>query len=56
MSKYTYNSEEVFQDDPDDPESVLLTIPEDICKEIGWEPGDNIHIEVFEGSIRLRKL
>jgi len=48
----TFKYEEIFQDIPDNPDEVLMTIPPDICEEMGWEPGDELKISIGDqGSI-----
>ena len=56
MSCYTYKVEDIFEDDPDNPDNVLMTIPEEILKEVGWKPGDTLVIEQQEnGTVILTK-
>ena len=51
-----YKVEDIFEDIPDDPDNVLMTIPEEILKEMDWKEGDTIVIEQQEdGSIILTK-
>jgi hypothetical protein len=53
---HTYKVEDIFEDDPDNPDNVLMTIPEEILKEVGWRPGDTVIIEQRDdGSIMLSK-
>jgi AbrB family looped-hinge helix DNA binding protein len=51
-----YKVEDIFEDDPDNPENVLMTIPPEIREKMGWEPGDVLRIAVEEGSIVLEKV
>ena len=56
MSCYTYKVEDIFEDDPDNPDNVLMIIPEEILKEVGWKPGDTLVIEQQEnGTVILTK-
>lgn len=55
MSK-TYLVNELFQDIPGDLENVLFTIPPEICEQLGWKEGDNIHIEAEEGQLKISKV
>ena len=52
----TYLVEELFQDIPDDPDNVLLTIPPEICEHMGLNPGDTVHLEINEGQLILKKI
>ena len=54
MSK-TYKYEELFQDIPDDPDNILMTIPPEICEEAGLKPGDVVNVKVENGSLFITK-
>ena len=54
MSK-TYTYEEIFQEIPNDPENIMMTIPPEICESQGWKEGDVINIEVVDGAMILSK-
>jgi hypothetical protein len=57
MTKYTYSADEIFQDIDGDDQNVLMNIPPEIAKELGWEPGDVLHIKVEEsGGISITKV
>lgn len=51
-----YAVEDIFQEIDNDPENVLMTIPPEICKKMGWEPGDVLTINVEEGIISIKKV
>lgn len=54
MNTKTYKYEEIFQTDPNNPEKVLMTIPEAIRKEKGWTEGTTIKISIGDqGTIIL---
>jgi hypothetical protein len=55
MSK-TYLVEELFEDIPGDPDNVLFNIPPEICEQVGFKPGDTIHIEATDGRIIFYKV
>lgn len=38
--------EEVFQDDPNDPNSTIMTIPQEIMEKQGWKEGTKIKVEI----------
>ena len=51
----TYKVEDLFQDDPNDANSVIFTIPDEICQELDLNPGDTIEWETDNGSLVFRK-
>ena len=52
--KYIYEADEIFEEIPGDPESVLLKIPPELAASMGWEPGDTIQVTATDKSIELR--
>lgn len=48
LEKLTFKYEEIFEDDPNDPEKILMTIPEQIRKAQGWNEGDLLKFKVDE--------
>lgn len=55
--KIEYKAEDIFQDIPDDPDNVLMTIPPEILESQGWKEGDNLRIEWGDqGSIVITKI
>lgn len=52
--KFIYNADEIFEEIPGDPESVLLKIPPELAASMGWEPGDTIQVTATDKSIELR--
>jgi AbrB family looped-hinge helix DNA binding protein len=53
----TYKVEDIFQDIEGDDKNVLMTIPPEICEQMGWNPGDVLQIQVKEeGSISIIKV
>jgi hypothetical protein len=55
MNKYTYNTDEIFQDIPNDPENVMMKIPDEILAETGWKEGDVLNIKAEDGKITISK-
>jgi len=41
-----YKVEDIFQDDPDDENMTIMTIPEEVLRAKGWGEGTRIKIEV----------
>lgn len=52
----TYLVEEIFQDIPDDPKNVLMTIPPEICEQANLKEGDSVHIEAKDGALIITKI
>ena len=52
--KFIYNADEIFEEIPGDPESVLLKIPPELAESIGWQPGDTISVTAVDQTIELR--
>jgi len=50
MTSKTYKYEEIFQDHPDNPDEVLMTIPEEILEAQGWVEGDKLKIVLSEDN------
>ena len=51
-----YKVEEIFEDDPDNPNNVLMKIPDEISEKMGWKPGDVLRITQDEkGNISITK-
>jgi hypothetical protein len=55
VNRTVYNVDEIFEDDPDDPENTLMKIPEDIAEKMGWKPGDVLKITWENGTISITK-
>ena len=56
VNKQIYNADEIFTDDPDNPENVLMKIPEEIAERMGWQPGDVLKITWEDGAISIIKV
>jgi AbrB family looped-hinge helix DNA binding protein len=54
MSK-SYTQEEIFQVIPGDEENIMLTIPPEICEELGWKEDDVLIVTAEDGKITLKK-
>lgn len=53
----TYKYEELFETIPDDPDNVLLNIPEDVCEVANLRPGDTVRVELNEdGTLTISKV
>jgi hypothetical protein len=51
-----YKVEDIFEDDPDNPDNVLMKIPDEISERMGWKPGDVLKITVEKGVITISKV
>jgi len=51
-----YKVEDIFEDDPDNPENVLMKIPDEVAERMGWQPGDTLKIEVENGIMSITKV
>ena len=56
MVNNTYSADEIFSDDPDNPDNVLMKIPDEIAEQLGWTPGDVLKITWEDGSISITKV
>ena len=54
--KKTYLTEDLFSDIPDDPDHVLLTIPQDVVDSTGWKEGDTLNFEIKDGCLHISKV
>lgn len=50
-----YKTEEIFHDIPDDPENVMMKIPDEIIELTGWKEGDVLDIKAEDGAITISK-
>ena len=54
---WTFKVDDVFEDIPDDPNEVLLTIPEAVSEAAGFEPGDTLRVLWGDqGTIIIEKI
>lgn len=51
--RYIFNYEDIFEEDPNDPDNVLMTIPEAIREQQGWNEGDLLKITADEKTQTL---
>jgi len=52
-----YKVEDIFQDDPEDENNTIMTIPEEILREKGWGEGTRIKVEVGDqGTIIITEI
>ena len=53
----TYKQEEIFSEDPNNPDNVMMKIPDEIMKKKGWGPGTAIKIKVGDqGTIIIEEV
>ena len=53
--KFTYNTEEIFEEIDGDPENILMNIPQEILDHTGWKEGDTLDITIENGAIVITK-
>ena len=52
----TYNQKDVFVKDPENPNNLIMKIPDDILKKKGWSEGTKIKISVGDqGTIIIQE-
>lgn len=56
MVNIEYKVEDIFEDDPENPENVLMNIPPEIREQMGWKEGDVLKVKVEKGSIVIEKV
>ena len=50
-----YKVEDIFSDIPDDPDKVLMKIPDEICEQLGLKEGDTVTINVENEGLKIQK-
>ena len=54
---FTYKVEDIFEDIPNDPKNVNMTIPPEICEQVGIKPGDTVKILLGDqGTLIIEKI
>lgn len=54
---FTYKVEDIFEDIPDDPENIIMNIPEEIRAKMGVKEGDPVRILWGDqGTITIEKI
>jgi AbrB family looped-hinge helix DNA binding protein len=48
---YTFTQEEIFQEISGDPENINMTIPPQVCEQMGWNEGDTLKINIEEDGV-----
>jgi len=57
QKSWTFKAEEIFEDIPDDPENVMMNIPEEIREAVGLKEGDSIKVLWGDqGTIIIEKI
>ena len=51
----TYKVEDIFTNIPDDPDNVLMKIPDEICEQLGLKEGDDVTIKMENGGLIIQK-
>ena len=54
---YTYKVEDIFEDIPNDPDNILMNLPQEVMDEVGIVPGDTVKILLGDqGTLVIQKL
>lgn len=57
MTQWIFKAEDIFEEIPDDPKNVNMTIPDEVAEKAGLNPGDKIKILLGDqGTIIIEKL
>jgi len=57
QNTWQFKAEEIFEDIPDDPNNVLMKIPDAVAKKAGLNPGDDIKVLWGDkGTIIIEKI
>lgn len=54
MNNFTFSADDIFEDIPDDPDNVMMKIPDEILEVMGWKVGDTLEIHQEGKSIILQ--
>ena len=52
---FIFTAEDIFEEIPDDPENVLMKIPDEVLKITGWKEGDTLNIKIEDGKLLINK-
>ena len=50
-----HNVEDIFKEDPNDPENVIMQIPDYICEQLNWVANDTLTITIEDSKIIIKK-
>ena len=54
---FIYKVEDIFEDIPNDPENILMNLPQEVMDEVGIGPGDTVKILLGDqGSLIIEKV
>jgi hypothetical protein len=55
MTPLIFNSDDIFEDIPGDPDNVILKFPPEVLEQTGWQTGDTLIVSVVDGAISISK-
>jgi hypothetical protein len=56
-NRWTFKVEDIFEDIPNDPENVLMNLPEEVMESAGIKPGDTVKILLGDqGTLIIEKI
>ncbi len=55
MKSSIYNYEDLFHQDPDDPNQTILIIPDNFAESLNLKPGDVVNVIVDDNTLIVKK-
>ena len=55
MTPLIFDSKDIFEDIPGDPDNVILKFPPEVLEQTGWKTGDTLTVSVVDGAISISK-
>lgn len=56
-NNFIYKVEDIFEEIPDDPENILMNLPQEVMDQVGIGPGDTVKILLGDqGSLIIEKV
>ncbi|MEY4332454.1 MAG: hypothetical protein RLZZ196_1192 [Bacteroidota bacterium] len=52
---FIFTAEDIFEEIPNDPDNVLMKIPDEVLKITGWKEGDTLNIKIVDGKLLINK-
>ena len=54
---FTYKVEDIFNEIPGDSDNINLTLPPEVCEEVGLVPGDDVKVLIGDqGTVIIEKI
>ena len=52
---YSYNTNEIFEEMPNDPDHVIMKFPEKLMEELGWAEGDTLVVGIDDEKLVITR-